>query len=184
MLNKKKHNFLKKREKQIEPFVSNFFQYPKISNNNFVQTGNNKQLDWGVNVVFNQRNFKERSLRTVQTNRFKFNSKQFREFFIFNSATKDIKQLDKNKNLRRFIFFLDCVFKERKKIPFYLLKRIRGGYMISVLGAICFVPRSLFKFSLNQQLISFKVYKKARKFARPTLKLNLVSTLRQKKRNT
>ena len=52
--------------------------------------------------------------------------------------------------------------------------------MISVLGVICFVPRSLFKISSKQQLINLKLYKNQKNLQDPNLKLNLVSSLIQK----
>ena len=115
------------------------------------------------------------------SSRFEYNSKQFREFFIFKSLAKKSVSNFNSRNLKKIFFFLNCILKERKSVPFYLLKRIRGGYMISVLGVICFVPRSLFKISSKQQLINLKLYKKSKKFTRPNLKLNLVSSLIQKK---
>tara|TARA_B100000787_G_C16197059_1_gene301707 strand:+ start:5005 stop:5538 length:534 start_codon:yes stop_codon:yes gene_type:complete len=176
MLNNRKNNFVKK---DLVLLKSSFLQYPKFSKDNFVQSTQTRQLKLGFNTVFNQKTPKS----TLVSNaiRFEYNSKQFREFFIFNNLVRtSISKFDSN-NLKQFFFFLNCVLKERKKVPFYLLKRIKGGYMISVLGVICFVPRSLFKISLKQQLISFKLYKKSKKFARSNLKLNLVSSLIQKK---
>jgi ribosomal protein S1 len=177
MLNKKKINLSKK------PILcqndSTFFQYPKLSNEGFVQTGSSRQLVLGINSVFNQ--YQKTTKLNKNNNRFKFNSKQFREFFIFNRQAKKFFNNSEKTNIKNFFFFLNCVFTQRRKVPFYLLKRIKGGYIISVLGVLCFVPRSLFKISLKQQLISFKLYKKTRKFSRSSLKLNLVSSLIQKK---
>lgn len=177
MLNNKKNNFTKKGKANLK---STFLQYPKLSKESFVQTGSTRQLNLGINTLFNQTSVKMTEARN--SNRFEFESKQFREFFIFDHLIKKANLNSASKKFKQSIFFLNCVLKERKKIPFYLLKRIKGGYMISVLGIICFVPRSLFKISLQQQLISFKLYKKSRKFTRPNLKLNLVSSLIQKKK--
>jgi len=176
MLNNRKNNFKKKDINNVTK--SSFLQYPKFSKDSFIQTGLTRQLNLGVNTVFNQNQIKSTIINN--SNRFEYNSKQFREFFIFKNLLKKSTFDLKSNNLKQFFFFLSCVLKERKKVPFYLLKRIRGGYMISVLGVICFVPRSLFKISLKQQLISLKLYKKSKKFTRPNLKLNLVSSLIQK----
>jgi hypothetical protein len=173
MLNNRKNNFKKK---DADVTKSSFLQYPKFSKDNFIQTGLTRQLKLGVNTVFNQKTNKQ----ATNSNRFEYNSKQFREIFIFNNLLKKPIFDLKSNNLKQSFFFLSCVLKGKKKVPFYLLKRIRGGYMISVLGVICFVPRSLFKISLKQQLISFKLYKKSKKFTRPNIKLNLVSSLIQK----
>ena len=176
MLNKKKINFTKKDTTSQNP---TFVQYPKFSKDNYIQTGSEHQLRLGVNTVFNQN--KLTSKMSDISSRFEYNSKQFREFFIFKSLAKKSVSNFNSRNLKNFFFFLNCILKERKSVPFYLLKRIRGGYMISVLGVICFVPRSLFKISSKQQLINLKLYKKSKKFTRPNLKLNLVSSLIQKK---
>lgn len=176
MLNKKKINFTKQ---DSIPLNHSFVQYPKISKDNFVQIGSKQNLQLGVNTVFNQH--KLRSKTPDISNRFEYDSKQFREFFVYKSLAKKQVFNSNSRDLKRFFFFLNCILKGRKNIPFYLLKRIKGGYMVSVLGAICFVPRSLFKISLKQQLINLKLYKKSKKFARPNLKLNLVSSLLQKK---
>lgn len=176
-LNNKKNNFVKIEGDSIK---SSFLQHPNLSKDNFVQTGSNRKLDLGINTLFNQTSLKLTEKKN--SNRFEYESKQFREFFIFDHLVKKSKTDFASKNFKQSFFFLSCVLKERKKIPFFLLKRIKGGYMISVLGVICFVPRSLFKISLQQQLISFKLYKKSRKFTRSNLKLNLVSSLIQKKK--
>lgn len=176
MLNNKKKNFTKQNTVSLK---STFVQYPKMSRDNFIQTGLSPQLRLGVNTVFNPTSSKSKTLGNF--NRFEYNAKQFREFFIFKSLVKKSMFDFNSRNLKNFFFFLNCILRERKNIPFYLLKRIRGGYMISVLGVICFVPRSLFKISLKQQLISLKLYKKSKKFTRSNLKLNLVSSLIQKK---
>ena len=176
MLNNRKNNFVRKDLVLLKP---SFLQYPKLSKDNFVQSTQVRQLKLGFNTVFSQKISKSAHVNNVT--RFEYNSKQFREFFIFNSLVKKSTIKFNSNNLKQFFFFLNCILKERKKVPFYLLKRIKGGYMISVLGVICFVPRSLFKISLKQQLISFKLYKKSKKFARSNLKLNLVSSLIRKK---
>jgi hypothetical protein len=55
--------------------------------------------------------------------------------------------------------------------------------MISAFGAICFVPRSLYKSVRKQQIINLKLFQKnTKKFARPLIKINLVSSLKHKKR--
>jgi hypothetical protein len=176
MLNKKKIN-LSKKSTLIRKDLT-FFQYPKLSSESFIQTGSSRRLALGVNSVFNQ--YQTTKKLNQKNTRFKFNSKQFREFFIFNRQAKKSFNNAEKTNLKQFFFFLNCVLTQRKKVPFYLLKRIKGGYIISVLGVFCFVPRSLFKISLKQQLISFKLYKKTKKFSRSSLKLNLVSSLIQK----
>lgn len=176
MLNNKKNNFIEINACSKKKKLS-FLQYPKFSKNNFVQTGSASNMSVGVHTIFN----KTTSEAPVNSNRFEYNSKQFREFFIFKNFVKKQQFNSKKINLKQFFFFLNCVLKERKKVPFYLLKRVRGGYMVSVLGVVCFVPRSLFKISLKQQLVSFKLYKKTKKFTRPSLNLNVVSSLIQKK---
>jgi len=172
MLNKKKTKILEKTSNSKKTTMS-FLQYPKFSKNNFVQTGSNSQISLGVNTILNPSRFE----LTKNSNRFEYSSKQFREFFIFKSFVKKHKFDLKTSNLKRLFLFLSSALKKRKKIPFYLLKRVRGGYMVSVLGVICFVPRSLFKIAPNQQLVSLKLYKKTNKFTRSSLKLNIVSSL-------
>jgi hypothetical protein len=176
MLNNRKNKIVKEDANIIKP---SFLHYPKLPKASFVQSTSTRQLRLGLNTVFNIT--PSNSAIGSNINRFEYNSKQFREFFIFNSLMKKPTSTFNRNNLKQFFFFLKCAFKERKKVSFYLLKRIKGGYMISVLGVICFVPRSLFKISSKQQIISFKLYKKSKKFARPNLKLNLVSSLIQKK---
>jgi len=176
MLNNKKNNFTKQNS---VPAKASFVQYPQLSRDSFIQTGLSPQAKLGINTVFNQNKIRTKTL--VSSNRFEYNAKHFREFFIFKSLMKKSTFNYNSRNLKNFLFFLKCLLKERKSVPFYLLKRIRGGYMISALGVICFVPRSLFKISLKQQLISLKLYKKSKKFTRSNLKLNLVSSLIQKK---
>jgi hypothetical protein len=160
--------------------TNTFLQYPKFSKNNAIQVSSSQKLNLGINAVFNQNIAKSNNQNKIKNNKFEYNSKQFREFFIFNTLKKESNFIFKNNNFKQLFFFLYCVLKEKKTLPFYLLKRIRGGYMISVLGVICFVPRSLFKISLKQQLIGFKLYRKPKKFTRSSLKLNLVSSLIQK----
>jgi len=63
-----------------------------------------------------------------------------------------------------------------------MLKQIKGGFMVSAFGAICFVPRSLYKNVQKQQIINFKLFQKhTKKFTRPSTKINLVSSLKYKK---
>jgi hypothetical protein len=176
-LNKNKKKFIKEERNAVK---TTFLQHPKLSKDNFVQMTPTRKLNLGINTLFNQHTLK--SIEEKKSNRFEYDSKQFREFFIFDYLVKKPKTDFTSKNFKQLFFFLNCVLKERKKIPFFLLKRIKGGYMVSVLGVICFVPRSLFKISLQQQLISFKLYKKSRKFTRSSIKLNLVSSLIQKKK--
>ena len=117
MLNNRKNNFVKK---DLVLLKSSFLQYPKFSKDNFVQSTQTRQLKLGFNTVFNQKTPKS----TLVSNaiRFEYNSKQFREFFIFNNLVRtSISKFDSN-NLKQFFFFLNFVLKERKKVPFYLLK--------------------------------------------------------------
>jgi hypothetical protein len=179
MLNKIKKKFI---ISNADNSVSsnNFLQQPKISKNYFVQVESVKNFNLGFDTVFNQVDPKISNSKNIQNNRFVYNSRQFRQFLIFNKLRKMSAVNSNNEHFKTFFFFVHCILKEKKKVPFYLLKRIKGGYMISVLGIICFVPRSLFKISTKQQLIGFKLYKKSKKFTRSSLKLNLVSSLIQK----
>jgi hypothetical protein len=72
--------------------------------------------------------------------------------------------------------------KKRKKVPYYILKQMKGGYMIGAFGTIYFVPRSLYKNVRQQQIINLKLFQKnTKKFTRPLIKINLVSSLKHGK---
>jgi len=101
MLNKKKINFTKQDTTSQNP---TFVQYPKFSKDNYIQTGSEHQLRLGVNTVFNQN--KLTSKMSDISSRFEYNSKQFREFFIFKSLAKKSVSNFNSRNLKNFFFFL------------------------------------------------------------------------------
>jgi hypothetical protein len=55
--------------------------------------------------------------------------------------------------------------------------------MISILGTISFVPRSLYRIGSLGQIINLKLFQKqTRKFAKRVIKINIVSSLKLRKR--
>ena len=111
MLNNRKNNFVRKDIVLSKP---SFLQYPKLSKDNFVQSTQVRQLKLGFNTVFSQKISKSAHVNNVT--RFEYNSKQFREFFIFNSLVKKPTIKFNSNNLKQFLFFLNCILKERKKV--------------------------------------------------------------------
>jgi hypothetical protein len=180
MLNNKKIKTITFENKVSLPTAASyksFLKIPHISKNTFVQTNTPRSIDFGFNNVFNMGLSDSPKLNT----RFVYDSKQFKNYHVYKNFKK--KQLDvPYMELKTFIVFLQKVLKKKKKVPFYFLKQIKGGFMLSFLGIICFVPRSLFKNSIKQQLLNLKIYKKkSKKFTKPSFKVNLISSLKIRK---
>jgi len=162
-------------------FNNAFLEVPGLSKNTYIQTNLYKNVDLGFLTVFGESN--EKLYKTGwDSTRFEYNSKQFKKFYIY----QIFKKKSSNKftfDLKSFFVFLHKVFKRKKKLPYYLLKQIKGGFMTSSLGAVCFTPRSLYKNSNKLQIINLKIFQKnTKKFTRPLVKINLVSSLKNRKR--
>lgn len=156
-------------------------QIPGLSKNHYIQTSSSKEVNLGFSMVFAE-NVLQPTKSGANLNRFGYDTKQFQKFHRYHF----FKRKASNKfvsSIKSFFVFLHAVSKKRKKVPYYILKQIKGGFMISAFGAICFVPRSLYKSVRKQQIINLKLFQKnTKKFARPLIKINLVSSLKHKKR--
>ena len=185
MLNKQKtkNNFIKFgtiNDTYLSVPENKFLQIPGLSKNHYIQTSSNKEVNLGFSMVFAEND--SQPTKSNALNRFGYDSKQFQKFHRYHF----FKRKASNKfvsSIKSFFVFLYAISKKRKKVPYYILKQIKGGFMISAFGAICFVPRSLYKSVRKQQIINLKLFQKnTKKFARPLIKINLVSSLKHKKR--
>jgi hypothetical protein len=162
-------------------FGDKFLQVPELAKNNYIQTNQSKNVDLGFPTVFKESVDKQIKGRW-EFIRFEYNLKQFKRFYTYQNFKKKTSK-GSNFDIRSFFVFLQKVSKRRKKLAYYLLKQIKGGFMISTLGVVCFVPRSLYKDSRRQQIINLKLFQKNfKKFTRPSIKINLVSSLKHRKK--
>jgi len=101
--------------------------------------------------------------------------------YVINKKCQNKKKI----HLKKQLLLLHYLFQKKKKLPFFFIKEIKGGFSGTVLGSFCFVPKSLYrKDSLIQSLVNVKLFsKKKRAFAKANLNFSLVSSLIIKKRN-
>jgi hypothetical protein len=157
-----------------------FLQIPELSKNQYIQTSSDKEVDFGFPLIFLE-NELQPTKTNADLNRFSYDSKQFQKFHKYHPFLRKApnKRIFSTKSL---FVFLDALSKKRKKVPYYILKQMKGGYMIGAFGAIYFVPRSLYKNVRQQQIINLKLFQKnTKKFTRPLIKINLVSSLKHGK---
>jgi hypothetical protein len=186
MLNKKKRiestvGFHNVNNRKRFVFDNKFLQVPELTKNNYIQTVQSKNVNLGFPTVFKESVEKQVKGRW-ESIRFEYDLKQFKRFYTYQDFRKKTLK-GSNLDIRSFFVFLQKVSKRRRKLAYYLLRQIKGGFMISTLGVICFVPRSLYKNSRRQQIINLKLFQKNfKKFTRPSVKINLVSSLKHRKK--
>jgi hypothetical protein len=107
--------------------------------------------------------------------------------YVINKKCQDKKKI----HLKKQLLLLHYLFQKKKKLPFFFIKEIKGGFSGTVLGSFCFVPKSLYrKNSLIQSLVIVNFfYKKMGVFAKENLIfiffyfLNIEKTKRRKRLN-
>ena len=140
-------------------------------------------MTYNKNINYNNQSktFRFKNNR-FKNNRFKNNKKNVK--YNRNDSNSSYKKNNNypKKFYKNNILFLNKVFKEKKKSKFFSLKTVRGGLMITSLGLISFVPKSLVAKSNNktQRIVNFKLLKKKHNFSfKQDLKINLVSSLKK-----
>ena len=152
-----------------------FFKLPSLSKNLFLQHNFNSKKTKFLPFVFQKMDHNNVS--------FTFSDKTYRTNYYFSSYIKNNNY--SKKPYKKNILFLNKVFKQKKKSKFLSLKTVRGGLMITSLGLISFVPKSLASKQRNndqfQTIVNFKLIKKKHNFSfKQDLKINLVSSLKKK----
>lgn len=173
MLNSKKQIYFGKQNREVKNFL--FFNLPNLPSNSFLQSNTPQNILNDLNVVstvtkpeLSSKNF-----------RFSPSSKDFRSFRL---VRKYKRQTIRRKNkLKFYVVSADHSFRKSRQIFFMFAKRNKGGFMVTSVGLIRFMPKSLGKFSsrgVNKQyLIKFIFLKKYRRFSsKCKLKLNLISS--------
>jgi hypothetical protein len=149
-----------------------FLKLPSLSKNLFLQHNYTSKKPKSLPFVFQKTDSNNVS--------FSFSGKTYRTNYYFSSYKKNNNY--PKKFYKNNILFLNKVFKEKKKSKFFSLKTVRGGLMITSLGLISFVPKSLVAKSNNktQRIVNFKLLKKKHNFSfKQDLKVNLVSSLKK-----
>jgi len=150
-----------------------FLKIPSLSKNLFLQSNSSDKKTTVLPFVFQKNN-------NVS---FSFSEKTYRTNYFFSPHVKS--NYYSKKSYKSDLIFLNKIFKQKKSSKFFLLKNVRGGLMITSLGLISFVPKSLVSKSTNkkklQTIVNFKLMKKRQNFSfKHDLKVNLVSSLKPK----
>jgi len=151
-----------------------FFKIPSLSKNLFLQSNSTDKKTTVLPFVFQ---------KTSNNVSFSFSEKTYRTNYFFSPYMKS--NYYSKKSYKANLIFLHKIFKQKKSSKFFSLKNVRGGLMITSLGLISFVPKSLVSKSTNknkfQTIVNFKLLKKRHNFSfKQDLKINLVSSLKPK----
>ena len=180
LLNKKK--FINKEKKPI----SLFFNFPILSSTSYSQTFIPQMVVNEIKIVHND--FSTNSFE--KSFRFKF-FKSLNSFFLLKRFEKTSRRF---KNLKNFLAFSNVLSKTKELHNFFILRSVKGGFIVVSLGLASFMPRSLFKIKNKNYtsksfqkiknklfLLKIKVLKRRKKFSpKNRLRINIVSSRKKK----
>jgi hypothetical protein len=181
MLNKKKQISLKIKNNISTP---SFFSLPFLPVDSYLQANSNpKNLDY-LNLIFKDLNSK------VITNNFRYNfcSKSYRTSFLFTKYARKKPEETKFKKFKKYLLFLNNLYKSSKKYPLTVAKQIKGGFMTRSFGINTFMPRSHYlkkkKGGTKQVLLQIKAWRRKKKnYSKKNwkFKINMVSSAKNAK---
>jgi hypothetical protein len=181
MLNKKKQISLKIKN---NIFIPSFFNLPSLPVDSYLQANSNpKNLNY-LNLIFKDLNSK------VVTNNFRYNfsSEIYRTSFLLTKYTRKKSLETKFKKFKKYLLFINNLYKNSKKYPIAVVRRIKGGFMTRSFGINTFMPRSHFlkkkKGGTKQVLLQIKAWRRKKKYFSKKnwkFKINMVSSAKNAK---
>lgn len=182
MLNKKKQiNFQAKKNTSIP----SFFNLPFLPVNSYLQANSSVQNLNDLNLVS-----KDLNAKTATNNfRYNFSSKTYRTSFLFSKYKRAKFFESKITNFKKYLLFIDGLYKNSKKYPIAITKKIKGGFMARSFGINTFMPQSHFlnkkKGGTKQILLQVKAWRRKKKYCSKKnwkFNINLVSSAKNAKK--
>jgi ribosomal protein S1 len=140
-----------------------------------------KNLDY-LNLISKDLNAKN----LVKIFRFSFSSKTHRTSSLLKEHTKAKNLKTKTETFKNYLLFIHNLYKNSKRYPMAIVKKIKGGFMVRSLGINTFMPRShrLKKKNAKTQqiLLQFKAWRRKKKYHSKKnwkFKVNLVSSMKK-----
>lgn len=153
--------------------IPTFFDLPKLPSDSYLQSNSKRTTLNYLNLVLND--FSTTRIRG-ENYRFNFVSQKFGNYLLLKTYLK--KNLKKTLKFKEYLFFINNLFWQKKRYPFLLIKKVKGGFTTTSLGINAFMPRShrVSSGDHKQFLLGFKAYypKKKRFSSKRRIKLNLV----------
>jgi hypothetical protein len=182
MLNQKKQINLKIKNNISTP---SFFNLPFLPVDSYLQANSNiKNLDY-LNLVFKDLNSK----KVTNTFRYNFSSKIYRTSFLLTKYARKKSMETKIKKFKKYLLFINDLYKTSKKYPIAVVKQIKGGFMTRSFGINTFMPRSHYlnkkKGGTKQILLQVKAWRRKKKFYSKKnwkFNINLVSSAKNAKK--
>jgi hypothetical protein len=183
MLNKKKQINLKTTNTVSTP---SFFNLPFLPADSFLQANSNiKNLD-PLNLVFKGSNSKNEA----NNFRYSFGLKVYRTSFLFTKYARKNFLDTKIKKFKKYLFFINSLYKNSKKYPISVMKKIKGGFMARSFGINTFMPRSHFLKKkgggTKQILLQVKAWRRKKKYFSKknwNFNINMVSSAKNAKKS-
>lgn len=176
MLNKKKQISLKIKNNISTP---SFFNLPFLPVDSYLQANSNpKSLNY-LNLIL-----KDLNSKSVTNNfRYTFSSKRHRTSFFLTKYARKTSLETQFKKFKKYLLFVNTLYKSLKKYPLAVSKKIKGGFMTRSLGINTFMPRSHFfkkkKGGTKQILLQIKAWRRKKKYSSKKnwkFNINLVSS--------